>query len=155
MGKGRKIKAKQHFVSTEQAINTVSELLSEFWNAHSNTGFGNINLEDPSSPAHKLLTAVNGLIQEQKQVGINIRPSKAAAVSELEQWMKANGTDVNSFPVKIKTDLHEGSGLIATKNINAGDLLLSIPRKLILSTINADESGISTIQAEPIHVKNI
>ena len=152
-GKGRgKIQTKQHFVSTEQAINTVSELLSEFWGIHSQSGFGNLNLEDPTSPAHRLLTAVNGLIQEQKQVGLASKPSKAACTSAFDQWLKTNGVDTNEFPVKVKTDLPEGCGLVATRNINSGDVLLSMPRELILSTLTAEESGISTIQAEPIQV---
>jgi len=61
-----------------------------------------------------------------------------AYFEEFTTWMKANGAEING--VKITWFEEYGYGIEAEKNFAQGDLLIAVPRKVMLTTENIGDS---------------
>jgi len=61
-----------------------------------------------------------------------------AYFEEFTAWMKANGAEIND--VKITWFKEYGYGIEAEKNFKQGDLLIAVPRKVMLTTENIQDS---------------
>lgn len=61
-----------------------------------------------------------------------------AYFEEFTTWMKANGAEING--VKIRWFEGYGHGIEAEKDFAQGDLLIAVPRKVMLTTENIENS---------------
>jgi len=61
-----------------------------------------------------------------------------AYFGEFTTWMKENGAEING--VKITRFEGYGHGIEAEKNFAQGDLLIAVPRKVMLTTENIEDS---------------
>jgi histone-lysine N-methyltransferase SETD3 len=63
---------------------------------------------------------------------------RGAYIEEFTTWMKENGAEISG----VKIDQFPGYeyGIKAEKNFVQGDLLIAVPRKLMLTTENAGDS---------------
>ena len=64
--------------------------------------------------------------------------NRDAYFEEFTTWMKANGAEFDG--VKIKLFEGYGYGIEAEKNFAQGDLLIAVPRKVMLTTENIEDS---------------
>jgi hypothetical protein len=63
---------------------------------------------------------------------------RSAYIEEFTTWMKANGAEFDG--VKITWFPGYGFGIEAEKNFAQGDLLIAVPRKVMLTTENIEDS---------------
>lgn len=79
-----------------------------------------------------------------------------AYFEEFTTWMKANGAEING--VKITWFEGYGYGIEAEKNFAQGDLLIAVPRKVMLTTENIGDSLLGPLfRTDPMlqHMPNV
>ncbi|RWS30473.1 histone-lysine N-methyltransferase setd3-like protein [Leptotrombidium deliense] len=103
-----------HFATNEKPTNSVSSILDEH---------------------RQLYEIIERLIELEKDVGTAL-PDREAHFDSFIDWCKNNGIDCSNIEV-FKCDGDNEYGLKTRVDINENDLLLVIPRKLILSTETA------------------
>jgi hypothetical protein len=64
--------------------------------------------------------------------------SRDTRIEEFIKWMKENGAEIEG--IKIAQFEGYGYGIKAEKNFSHGDLLIAVPRKLMLTTENVEDS---------------
>merc|ERR1712137_170958 len=134
-------------VVMEERLNSLTTLVTQFSNENRESGFHNVDLDDPNSKGSQFLKQVSDLIKIQSRVN-QTSDSVSEKVPAFLRWLAGHGVDVDDLSITVRGGLAEGCGVIATKPIKKDDLLLNIPRKLIISTDNADQESIDTISPE-------
>jgi len=79
-----------------------------------------------------------------------------AYFEEFTAWMKANGAEIND--VKITWFKEYGYGIEAEKNFKQGDLLIAVPRKVMLTTEDIQDSLLGPLfRTDPMlqHMPNV
>jgi hypothetical protein len=69
---------------------------------------------------------------------------RSAYIEEFTTWMKANGAVIDG--VKISHFPGYGYGIEAEKNFARGDLLIAVPRKVMLCTENIEDSLLGMLE---------
>lgn len=69
---------------------------------------------------------------------MQVEPSDRARFERLINWMKENGATINKM--KIRWLGPEYRGVVASRDINKGDLLLSVPKNLVMNPDKYKES---------------
>lgn len=154
----RKQNSHHHGVTpTDEALSKLSEEMMKFTTEHHGSGYIKVDLNDPESSGFKFFQAIDSLITTQRKAGhVNKQPQDIeSCIEPFLNWLTQNGMDMDSVPLEIRTDLKEGGGLVATKDILVKDKFLVVPHKLIMSTITATKGGIDQIKADPIKVGTI
>eukprot|EP00011_Vannellida_sp_DIVA3-517-6-12_P005687 CAMPEP_0114619382 /NCGR_PEP_ID=MMETSP0168-20121206/8186_1 /TAXON_ID=95228 ORGANISM="Vannella sp., Strain DIVA3 517/6/12" /NCGR_SAMPLE_ID=MMETSP0168 /ASSEMBLY_ACC=CAM_ASM_000044 /LENGTH=476 /DNA_ID=CAMNT_0001830551 /DNA_START=166 /DNA_END=1596 /DNA_ORIENTATION=+ len=116
---------------------------------HMATGYSQVDLCKATDPFCRLLACLEELkkMQRRRKGGLPAPPPEP--FTKLTQWLGENGVDVASFPVAIAADIgQEGSGLVARRDLTEGELLVSIPERLLLSLQSADENGVGELKAK-------
>jgi histone-lysine N-methyltransferase SETD3 len=63
---------------------------------------------------------------------------RGACIEEFTTWMKENGAEIDG--IKITQFPGYEYGIKAERNVAQGDLLIAVPRKVMLTTENIEES---------------
>jgi hypothetical protein len=63
-------------------------------------------------------------------------------IEEFTNWMKENGAEIDG--IKIAQFPDYGYGIKAEKNFAQGDMLIAVPRKVMLTTENVGDSLLGT-----------
>lgn len=100
----------------------------------------------------KLLEKISKLESDMK-IPVSDRDTR---IEEFIKWMKENGAEIDG--IKIAQFPGYGYGIKAEKNFTQGDLLISVPRKVMLTTENVGDSLLGPlIRTDPMlqHMPNV
>eukprot|EP01103_Thecamoeba_quadrilineata_P003169 TRINITY_DN12977_c0_g1_i1.p1 TRINITY_DN12977_c0_g1~~TRINITY_DN12977_c0_g1_i1.p1 ORF type:complete len:421 (+),score=52.70 TRINITY_DN12977_c0_g1_i1:62-1324(+) len=70
-------------------------------------------------------------------------------IAQFNEWMVQNGFNTNRSKIGISTFDETGRGAIAIKDIKTNDLVVEVPKKIIVSRLAAEISDISNVIVDP------
>ncbi|KAL8567678.1 hypothetical protein ACOMHN_008986 [Nucella lapillus] len=105
----------------------------------------------PSSGAKELedYPDIHGLVEKIRKIQSGLKPAsvnRGQAVPAFMEWLHQNGVDTSA--VEIQDFPHYGYGLRATKDVKESDLLLKMPRALMLTVDSALKSPLGELIKE-------